>query len=262
MEHELCFNREHNHPLGGGHYWVDGYRDELRMIRNAAQRQQRNAVITSEGADEVFLDLLDANLTWADPTNNEIPMMQVVYSGYTLFFGSLASYKGSARLFNFAQGQAFIDGRQNGWMEFDIMAPEHKAMAEQLRNCGRYRVAARDFLTYGRMWGPIDPARPMPAFQEPGLKTPDNRAETPSAEARLWQAEDGRLAVLFANYTDEPVEFAWKLNPADYGLRSGHLQLTELTPDGGKPIGAAAAIIQRTETLTPRALRIVVVQGQ
>ena len=38
MEQELCFDRSHGHPLGGGRYWTDGHRASLRKIRNEAQR--------------------------------------------------------------------------------------------------------------------------------------------------------------------------------------------------------------------------------
>jgi hypothetical protein len=57
--HELCFNKEHGHPLGGGSYWVDGNRDLLTKVRNFANRDGRHPVITSEGTDEVFMNLVD-----------------------------------------------------------------------------------------------------------------------------------------------------------------------------------------------------------
>ena len=67
MPQELCFNKEHGHPLGGGHYWVDGYRDYLRKLRSYADRNGRNPVITSEASDEPFLDLVDGAARVCDP---------------------------------------------------------------------------------------------------------------------------------------------------------------------------------------------------
>ncbi len=220
MEHELCFNQEHGHPIGGGRYWVDGNRALLRKVKNEAHRNGRDVVITSEGADEVFFDLLDANLTWAQPSDREIPMMEVVYSGYTLFFGSPCDYKKSDGFFNFAQGQALIDGRQNGWMDFGLMKPEYARKAEYLRQCGRVRVAANKYLTYGQLLGPVEPVKPVATFTEDGFgwNSPHNGA-VPAAEARLWRAEDGRLALFFANYTDQPVPFGYRIEPARFGLQ-------------------------------------------
>ena len=52
---------------------------------------------TFEGATEVFFDKLDANLFWSQPSEREIPLMQMVYSGYTIFFGSTVPIVGQNR---------------------------------------------------------------------------------------------------------------------------------------------------------------------
>ena len=51
------------------------------------------------------------------------PMLQVVYSGYTLFYASRCDYRSTNLLFNFCVGQGFIDGKQIGWMDFDLFRP-------------------------------------------------------------------------------------------------------------------------------------------
>ena len=58
-----------------------------------ANREGRHPVITSEGADEVFMDLVDGNLTWAEPTDREIPMMEMVYSGTPYFSPARATFR-------------------------------------------------------------------------------------------------------------------------------------------------------------------------
>lgn len=261
MSHELCFNPDHSHPRGGGRYWTDGNRDLLRQLRAVAHRDGRKAVITSEGADEVFFDLLDANLTWALPTDWEIPLMQVVYSGYTLFFGSPCDYKASDRFFRFAQGQALIDGRQNGWNDFGLFQPQYARKIDYFRQCGKYRIAAGKYLTYGRLLQPVESVPPVPSFEEDGLGwNIKHRGKVPSAEARLWQAEDSRLALILASYVDEPVKFTWTLDPAKFGLASGRYRLSELKPEGPSPLGAAAGAIRRTEDLGPAAIKVVEIE--
>ena len=155
MEHELCFQRGHGHPLGGGRYWADGNRELLRRVRNVAVRGGRSVTITSEGADEIFLDLVDANLTWAQPTDWEIPLMQVVYSGYTLFFGSPCDYQQSDRFFRYGQGQALIDGRQNGWMNLGLFDAKNERKVEFLKQCAQARVRYGKYLTYGQFVEPV-----------------------------------------------------------------------------------------------------------
>ena len=40
MKADLCYAKDHGHPIGGGRYWADGNREEMRKIRNAALRQE------------------------------------------------------------------------------------------------------------------------------------------------------------------------------------------------------------------------------
>lgn len=258
MGHEHCFNPAHGHPLGGGRYWADGFRDLMRKVQNVAHREGRQAVITSEGTDEVFLDLVDANLSWSQATDWEIPLMQVVYSGYTLLFGSPVDYTKSDTLFNFAQGQAFLDGKQIGWMSLGLFKPEYQAKADYFRQCARYRVASRKFLTYGRLLQPLEPVNPVPSFSDDNFGwSRKHRGTAPIAEGRLWQAEDGHLGVLLANYGNEEVPFTWDVEPGQFGMKGGKGKLIEISPDGNHSLEAFAGRIRRTEKLPGRQLRVI-----
>jgi hypothetical protein len=215
-------------------------------------------VITSEGTDEVFMDLVDGYLTWAEPTDREIPLMEVVYSGHTVFFGSPCDITKSERFFCYAQGQGFIDGRQNGWLSLALFKPENSTKAEYLRQCGRYRVATKQYLVYGRLLGPVEPESPVPTFTEEGFGFGNKHKGTvPAAEGRLWQAENGRLALFLANYIDQPVEFKYRLDPGKFGLRGKRFDLKEISPEGTAPITTVTGTVQRTEKLGPRKLKVI-----
>lgn len=62
--------------------------------------------------------------------------MQMVYSGNAIFFGSTCDYTKNDNYFRYAQGQAFIDGRQNGWMDLGLFKPETLKKTEFLIQCG------------------------------------------------------------------------------------------------------------------------------
>jgi hypothetical protein len=232
MEHELCYNRAHGHPLGGGRYWTDGNRDLMRKVRNVAERSGRDVTITSEGADEVFLDLVDANLTWSQATDWEIPLMQVVYSGYTLWFGSPVDYTQSDDLFRFAQGQALIDGRQNGWMNLRLFDPsKYESKTTFLKECVKTRAAFGRYLTYGQLVEPVAPLDPLPTFTSDVFGwNKKHRGSAPVAEGRLWRAEDGARAVFFANYTDARVEFRYRVGGVErkQALAGASVKVVEL----------------------------------
>lgn len=229
MEHELCFNPQHGHPLGGGRYWADGNREVMRRIHEAAVRAGKDVAITSEGADEIFFDLLDANLMWSPPSADEIPLMQVVYSGFTLFFGSPCDYRQSDSFFRYAQGQALIDGRQNGWMDAGLFSGKHESKVRYLIECARTRAAYGKYLTYGQLLEPVRPLDPLPVFSEKVFGWNRNESGTvPAAEARLWRSEDGKRAVFFANYSGERVRFRYRVDSKDPSGQSGTAERTEI----------------------------------
>jgi hypothetical protein len=255
--HELCFNPDHRHPLGGGRYWADGYRNLYRKTLNIAHQSGKDVVITSESANEIFYDLVTANLFTGRPTDYEIPLLEVVYSGYTLFYASRCDYRKSDRLFNFCVGQGFIDGKQIGWMDFDLFRPHYSRKVEYMKNCARYRMVTKKYLTFGRLWEPVYPDNEVPFFEEEFIGGGAHTGKAPSAEARLWQAEDGNIAIFIANYVDEEVEFSYSLDPANYGLDAASFQVTEITPEGSRFIDKSGKSISRTEILEPNKVKVI-----
>ncbi len=261
LYHELCFDKSHLHPLGGGSYWTRGNRDLLGKVKNVALRNGGNMVVTSEGASEVFFDQLDANLFWSQPSEREIPLMQMVYSGYAIFFGSTCDYTKSPNYFRYAQGQAFIDGRQNGWMDLGLFKAEYMGKADYLKQCAKYRINTLKFLVYGQLLDPVIPSKGIERFTDNGfgwgMYEKQRSANVPCAEARLWKSEEGHLAIFFANYVDKTIDFSYKINPGNYGLPKGKWQIKEIGWKSSKNIGEFTDFIDRTEVLAPGMIKVI-----
>ena len=255
--HELCFNKDHLHPLGGGRYWADGWREFYQKILIIAHQRGRNVVVTSEAANEIFFDLVTANLYTGRPSDYEIPLQEVVYSGYTLFYGSVCDFRKSNQLFNFSVGQGFIDGKQPGWMDFDLFRrPQFSAKVDFLRQCAQLRMVTQKFHTFGRLWEPVTPANSIPTFEEEFRDGGSHKGKVPSVEARLWQAEDGHLAVFIANYTDKEIPFSYSIDPAKYGLTADRYEVSEITPEKVSLLTREGKKITRTEIMKPNKVRV------
>ncbi len=260
MRDELCFNPHHEHPLGGGRWWTDGNREMMRKILDVAHLDGHDAVITTEGADEVFTDLVDGDLLWLGPTDREIPLINVVYSGYAIFFGSPCDYRTcSDSLFNFTEGQAFIFGIQNGWMGLGLYEPKYAEKAAYLRQCGEYRVATKDILLYGRLLGPVVPTNNVPTFTESGFGRwkKKHTGNVPDAEAMLWRSENGSLAVFMANFVRREIPFSFAIDLMKYGMKEGKYGLVEITPHGRTPIQTVSGVVKLTVKLPPHSLKVI-----
>ena len=257
----LCFDKSHGHPLGGGSWWVKGYRELLKKVQEVAHRDGRNMVITSECNEEMFMDGLDAFLVWIKRDDREIPMMSAVYSGYTLYFSSPHFLDTGDRSFMMCQGRDFIWGCQNGWMGFDLLKPEHNAKAEYLKRIGQYRIAGKKFLTYGELVGIVNPENHIPNVTEiwkDQRGTPRN-ATLCGALGTIWKSQDGHLGIFMVNFLDSESSLVHTIDPLEYGIESGNgFEIKRVFPGGEySETRVTGGKIIRTDRLQPREIRIV-----
>ncbi len=142
----------------------------------------------------------------------------------------------SDNYFRYAQGQAFIDGRQNGWMDLGLFKPEYREKVEFLKLCGKMRMLSIPYLVYGQLLGPVVPVEPVETFSDDGfgwgMYEKERSATLPAAEARIWKSEEGSLAIIFVNYVDEALQFKYKIDPSHYGLSAENWQIRELKAGG------------------------------
>jgi hypothetical protein len=238
-----CFNPAHGHPVGGGRSWTDGYRELLSQLKAIPANETHPLALTSESTNEVFLDVLDGNLTWGQPSKNEIPLLQTVYSGYTLFFASPCDYAKSIRYFRWVQGCALIDGRQNGWVDILLYQPEYKDRAAYFTMCGVYRELSSKFLTYGELLDVLEFDHPVPVL---------NDADTQglsSVQGRLWRSEDGHLGVLLANFADDATTVSFHIDPLLLGKGGAPFAINEITPNGPKRVGTGKGELRREQRI-------------
>jgi hypothetical protein len=239
----------------------------LKKVQEVAHSGDRNMIVTTECAAEPFMDGVDTFLTWIKPDDRSIPMITAVYSGYSIYFGSPAWFEHGDRAWIMAQGRAFIWGSQNGWMGFELFEPQHAKKAAYLKSVGKYRVAAKKFLTFGELVDVVEPTNHIETVTEtwPDHGNNPRRATLPSIQGSVWKAEDGTLGIFLVNYleSDNTIEFA--IDPDRYGLDavSGRFTITRVSPEGSQiEAPVPREVIKRTEKLGPWEIRVLEVGGE
>ena len=94
-----CYDEGHGHPLGGGNYWVSGFKDLVSSIRQGAEREKKKAVLAGEGSGEDWIPCLDLFLTLEASRERylgigdteTIPLYQAVYHDYAMTYGNYSS---------------------------------------------------------------------------------------------------------------------------------------------------------------------------
>lgn len=257
----LCYDPTHGHPLGGGSWWVDGYREMLRKVQHAAKRDGRDVVITTENNAEPYMDGVDCFLVWNPRYPEEIPMMNAVYSGYTIYFASNARCEPGLQPYAMIQGREFIWGSQLGWMGFAEAAPSERG--NYLREVVRLRHAALKYVIYGELLGELEPLNDVGTVTG---KWRDRRPEPfdatlPAVMSTVWRGSDDTLGVFIVNLSDQHRTFSYALDAERFGPLGGEgdcLLLTDIRKEGSVPCGfSASGDLRRTEFLAPWEARVV-----
>ena len=208
-----CHNPKHGHPLGGGKWWTDGYREMLEPMHRMFSG--RNLPITSELTGDTWLDLIDGYLCAGYPNEYQVPFYPAVYAGYATYFGCEEDLKDPEETFNAWQSMYFAWGVVPG--DFDrwrLGSSEFRRQQALIGRFARVRRAARDFLAYGTLEGEPEVVRGIAERELPWAYkwTPEKvkKMTFKDAYGSVWKTIDGKsTAVVFANCLKEPktIEF-------------------------------------------------------
>ena len=187
---ELCFNPAHGHPLGGGGYWLEGYR---RMAAKIRQAVGPHATLTTECNWEGCIADFELLLSWAWFTEQDIPLFPAAYSGVTQNFGSQFNAaeieQDGGRVFARKMARLFVWGAQLGWGDLTpLLKKEHTPLLAFLRTLCVLREENAGTFAAGRMQRP-----------------PAIRGASRDILCSVWESADGRATTLFsANPTRKP----------------------------------------------------------
>src|SRR5438034_670513 len=271
----VCWDSTHGHPVGGGNYWMGGFRALAARVRTEAGRP---VLLAGEGAGEAWLPELDLMLTlqvsqerYTEPGSGwePIPLFQAVYHAYGVTYGSYSSLvmppydelwpsrfapspplalldTRFRRQFFLEQARSFAWGLEPTIANFRASQltdrPEETAYMMRL---ARIRARALDYLLYGEFlrppelsvpWVDVDLSRVSIYAARRGAPTVSS-ARYPAALAGAWRAEQGSVAIAVASIVDRPTSVSFAFDPAAYGLAGGG-QIERIDERGRRPFGA------------------------
>lgn len=201
----LCFDRSHDHPVGGGKWWTEGY----RMLVEACQSRAPQTALTSESSAEPYIDLFDGFLTWCPSKPEDVPLMAAVYSGYQNCFACSAKASYDLTAFRATEGRAFMFGVNVGWLNQWVLADDKRDHFEYLVKLCEAHRANLDLFCDGELLGEVKNELPTEILDLDWIWwIYPVKARLPAVEAYRWRAPDGREAVAVCNYDSKAHDFA------------------------------------------------------
>ena len=210
-----CYDATHGHPLGGGTWWVDGYRRMFTEIKREFVR--RDAAVISEQMGEMWLDLIDVylNATKYDP--HDVPLFPAVYQGYCIHYGrSVPLDVSEAEAFR-EHARTLVWGEAFGWISPGVpQYAQYAARQNLIRDLAKFRRDHADFLVYGSLEGDL------------GIEG----AADPDVFGTVWKDADGARRCAFAvnaSAAERDAKVRW---PGGTDVRTVKLPARSVVPAG------------------------------
>lgn len=243
----LCFDKTHGHPLGGGHWWTEGYWQMLDSIRQAMPKDR---MLTTECNGEPFIRWFDGYLTWHWQYDGQVPAFPAVYGGAIQMFGR--SYGGGATrdlALRMRAGQQLVFGEQLGWLAPTVV--REKGNAEFFRQVVHLRRQLTPYFSAGEMARPPKLAGSVPTVRADWQWGGVDWVTTDAVLTGAWhQPHAQRLALVFVNVSTNPVAAQVNYDLRPYGLGGATVRLTTLSPEGPGSSSTTPATLGR-ETIFP-----------
>jgi hypothetical protein len=257
----LCFDTTHGHPLGGGHWWTDGYWQMLDSIRAAKPAE---CMLTTECNAEPYIKWFDGYLTWHWQEQNMVPAFPAVYGGTLQMFGR--AYRGGASqdLANrMKAGQQLVFGEQIGWFGPEII--KRPDCGQFLRDCIKLRWRLKMYFYAGQMIRPPKLIGEIPTVKADWQWRGEWPITTDAIMTGTWRLlKENKVVLLFVNVSDNSLSSHIEFDPKDYGLPDKTLQATKITPTGSQEDFIIKAIDELKVDFAPRSVfawEMVVAQG-
>lgn len=189
-----CFNENHNHPVGGGSFWVDSYRDIFTEVRS---KLQPGHIISTEQNAEPYLDMFDLFLMANYPTGTEykpLPLFPLIYSDRALLYGFYIFSKNDMS-YRVKNALTLLWGAQlNGGRTSFVVTCAMKANANFLLDLVSFRKQHHDIFVGGRMLKEI-----TPTGDNPVLNVPNWGESSAAVRGALWENQNGSTSILLVN---------------------------------------------------------------
>jgi len=253
-----CYDPSHGHPVGGGVYWMQGFRALASDIRHRCDARREPVVLAGEGCGEPWLPYLDLMLSlqvsrehyMAPDGWDTIPFFPAVYHPYAVAYGNYSSLtmppyddlwpaefapkeplklldRKYSRQFCLEQARAFVWGQQPTIANF--LPAQLTDRAEELdfvMRLARLRNRAAKYLLHGTFLRPPQVRGPVATLDISRLSIYAGRQggltafqkASPLALAGAWRAPDKQVAVAVASIADEPIHVVLDLPNAGYDL--------------------------------------------
>lgn len=195
-----CWNPAHNHPLGGGDFWMKSYRELITNIRN---KWGNSKVFSTEQNAECYLDLFEILYLTNKPRYAnyvQVPVFQYVYSDRAISLG-LNVFNSSNISLIYKNTLSLLWGMQLGAVQVDLLMNGILVDYRNfLRTMANFRGQNGDVFLGGELISEY-----IPKGDNPIVSIPDYGTSNVVRGAK-WLTTDNQEVIILVNFDSKPHE--------------------------------------------------------
>jgi hypothetical protein len=200
-----CYATDHGHPPVPGPWMTAAFRGLIEADTKVARSTNPAVIMSCEGAPpESYLQDFQ---TW-DARASTCPLYSFLYHEYGNGHQGFYTNRVSDEALRLSVARAIVTGymvnvtlRNKGLIEYDWdqlwtrAIPDQVAIVDWIKRTNQFRTGiARDYLVFGRMLRP---------WKVSNITNRDfGWGKEPLVQSATWQAPDGRIGIVLANYAD------------------------------------------------------------
>ena len=261
-----CMDASHGHPLGGGSYWREGYKEMLVGMHNVTPA---NVFYTAEGGCDYLNDEMDGLYVIAWKSNGMVPAYTAVYSGRVQIFGNkfgTDSWYDTPRFYSLF-AQAFNYGFQPGGVTLglpsNLNTPERTTSMEYLRELATLRFKLREFMSFGTMLKPLLDVSGRPTITTNWSVRYVNMITISALQQSIWKnKDDDKVLITFANASTTATlnNVTIDIQGSTYGL-AGNLSVQRIREGNNDNAVTEPNHFVRTISLAPEEVYCIVLES-
>lgn len=210
----LCFDKSHNHPLGGGTWWGSSNRSMLQHVRSLMTEKR---IMTTESCCELYTDCFDLLLI-LDPNNQRsafnamagksiaksVPLYNMIYGDYGLTYGSVCTLndRPECYAYNFMRNLLWgILPSIDGFSQEELDREASKIHLQITKTAVEFYKANKALFLYGRLVNIPDVRCERITLTWDFKNAAPCQEEVQTILASQWESADGKTCILAANVT-------------------------------------------------------------
>lgn len=208
----ICYATNHGHAPIPGPWMTDEFNNLIKQDNKMARSINHTVITSCEGAPpEVYLqDLGIWDARWGGWIGKSLncPLFSFIYHEYLYAHSGFYTSSVNDADLRASVARAFVYGyilnftlREKGLIAYDwdkvwdpLTIPDQNVILDWAKRVTHFRTGVgRDYLVFGKMLMP---------WNVTNVETQVGYGKEPFVESATWQAQDGNIGVVLANYTD------------------------------------------------------------